>query len=90
MASTARQHYSDNGYCVLRGVVDLSLVDQVVATYQDDVQHSARRFFRQDSGRFERNELTPAGYVRQPFLDPRRTQNLQRRASLTFEEIVEQ
>jgi phytanoyl-CoA hydroxylase len=64
-----KARYDSDGYVVLPGVIPAGLIDAILEGFGRQIRDSRRPFYRQNSGKFERNELTTHGYVRQSFLD---------------------
>jgi len=64
-----QQYYETYGYYLWRNLVDVNQIDALVGEYQRKVLPSKMPFFRQNTSRYERNNVTPAGYVQQSFLD---------------------
>lgn len=69
-AKTAAQaYYEENGYYICRGLIPSEMIDRLLQRYQEEIVPSAYPFFRQTTSRYESNELTGHGYVKQSFLD---------------------
>jgi phytanoyl-CoA hydroxylase len=64
-----QQYYESNGYYIWRNLIDQQGIDQLLTRYRNDVLPSKLPFFRQNSSRYEKNDLTKHGYVKQSFLD---------------------
>jgi phytanoyl-CoA hydroxylase len=64
-----RQYYETHGYYLRRGLIDAEKIDALVSEYQRGILPSKMPFFRQNTSRYERNVISPAGYVQQSFLD---------------------
>lgn len=64
-----RQYYEAHGYYLWRGLIGTGQIDALLAEYRAKVLPAKIPFFRQSSSRYERNRITPAGHVRQSFLD---------------------
>ncbi len=65
----AATYYAEHGYAVVRNLVDPRAIDALLTSYQRDIVPSRTRFFRQSTGRYERNRVSAHGYVQQSFLD---------------------
>ena len=66
---TRRNYYEENGYVVCPNLVSTDLIDKLVSLYKDQIVTSKEPFFRQMTNRYEPNEITEFGYVKQDFLD---------------------
>ena len=64
-----RANYESEGYVIFRSLVPASLIDSLLEDYRTQIVSSKRRFFRQSTATWQKNKLTPAGNVRQSFLD---------------------
>lgn len=67
--SDLQDYYSQNGYCLCRGLIPQELIDRLVFHYRKDIVPSSYPFFRQSTDAYEPNRYTEHGYVRQSFLD---------------------
>jgi phytanoyl-CoA hydroxylase len=63
------QYYETYGYYLWRNLIGGEQIDALLSEYRHDVLPSKTPFFRQSTSRYERNVITPAGYVKQSFLD---------------------
>jgi phytanoyl-CoA hydroxylase len=66
---TDRAGYETHGYAVCRQLIDPTLIDQLVAQYQQTIVPSRYPFFRQDRNRYEPHQIDDHGHVQQSFLD---------------------
>lgn len=64
-----QEYYQANGYVVVRQLIPIELVDRLITIYQRDILPSKHPFFRQNTNRYEPNEINEFGYVKQAFLD---------------------
>ncbi len=64
-----RSYYETNGYVLCKDLVSTDLVDKLVDLYKEQIVTSEEHFFRQMTNKFEPNEVTEFGYVKQDFLD---------------------
>ena len=64
-----KAYYEANGYVVVRDLIPGSAIDHLLEIYSAQIIPSRTRFFRQNTNRYERNELSSYGYVEQSFLD---------------------
>lgn len=67
--TNAQQYYETQGYFVYRNLISPELIDALLAIYQDEIVPSQYPFFRQDTNKYEANQLNDFGYVKQAFLD---------------------
>ena len=68
-ADSLQSYYDEHGYVVVRKLVPEERIAKLLGVYQQYIVPSRQRFFRQNSSRYERNQLNEYGYVRQSFLD---------------------
>ena len=68
-ADPLRAYYEANGYVVVRELISPRTIDSLLQIYASEIVPSKTRFFRQNTNRYERNELSAHGYVAQSFLD---------------------
>jgi len=61
--------FGENGYCIVRGLIPAADVDRLLALYRRDLLPSSHPFYRQSTGRWERNIRNEHGYVQNSFLD---------------------
>ncbi len=82
-----RDYYEKNGYVVCRNLVSTDLVDKLVSLYKEQIVPSKENFFRQMTNKFEPNDVTDFGYVKQDFLDVHNYKNFPE-FSTTVKEIL--
>lgn len=63
------RYYKTNGYAVVPNLIPSELIDQLLVEYKKSIVPSKERFFRQNTARYEKSQLTAHGYVKQSFLD---------------------
>ena len=68
-AADPKASYDQHGYVVWRNLVPAPLIDALLELYAQEIVPSRSRFFRQNRGRYERNQVTSHGFVKQSFLD---------------------
>lgn len=51
-------------------------IDQLLAAYEADLKSSPRRFFRQNTNRYEANSIDRHGHVTNALLDPHNFESL--------------
>lgn len=64
-----QEHYQTQGYCIFEKLIPLHLIDRLLSLYERDIVVSSYPFFRQNTSKYEENQLTEAGHVKQSFLD---------------------
>lgn len=64
-----KNYYETNGYVVCENLVSTDLIDKLVNLYKEQIVPSKEPFFRQMTNKFEPNDVTEFGHVRQDFLD---------------------
>ena len=69
IALSPRQYYETYGYYLWRALVSVGQIDALLSEYQRKVLPAKSPFFRQNTSRYEKNVITPAGHVKQSFLD---------------------
>jgi phytanoyl-CoA hydroxylase len=67
--TAANEYYEENGYYICRGLIPVDMIDRLLQRYQDEIVPSNFPFSRQTTGKYESNELTEHGYVKQSFID---------------------
>jgi phytanoyl-CoA hydroxylase len=68
-ASSQRSYYEAHGYVLVERLVPESRLDAVLQSYATQIKPAREKFFRQNTSRYERNEHSAWGHVRQSFLD---------------------
>jgi phytanoyl-CoA hydroxylase len=68
-SATPRQHYETHGYYIRRRLVPHDWIDELLRCYQQNIVPAKEPFYRQNSSRYECNDLNEHGYVTQSFLD---------------------
>jgi phytanoyl-CoA hydroxylase len=69
MVLSPQRYYETYGYYIWRGLINSEQIDALVSEYQRKVLPAKAPFFRQNTSRYEKNVLTPTGFVQQSFLD---------------------
>lgn len=64
-----QSYYKENGYVVFPNLIPLPLIDNLLATYSQQIVPSKYPFFRQNTSKYAVNQLNEFGYVKQSFLD---------------------
>lgn len=64
-----QNYYQDNGYVLIPRLIPLNYVDELLNIYKKAIVPSKHPFFRQNTNRYEANEINEFGYVKQAFLD---------------------
>ncbi len=67
-----REYYQNNGYVVLRGVIEHSIIDAFMAEYERIKRSHMFIYHSQSTHRVIRPELNEHGFVRESMLDPSR------------------
>lgn len=85
----AREYLHEEGYVVVRGLVDPDACAAVRQSFADEVKRYTGFLYRQATARAERNELNALGHVMNPLLnlqdlDPHRFAHLRRQTLDTF------
>lgn len=62
-------YYEENGYVVFRNLIPTDLIEQLLNAYHKAIVPSNHPFFRQNTNKYETNQLNEFGYVKQSFLD---------------------
>jgi len=62
-------YYTENGYVVIRGAVDVALCDAANAAFDAEIYPSQAYIYRQTTARAERNQFTKTGFVLNPILN---------------------
>lgn len=80
-----KRYYADNGYVVVRGVIDPAICDEMRALWDKEVKASQGKIYRQTTCKLERNRLNANGWVMNPVLniqsvDPKRYPNFRQSA----------
>jgi phytanoyl-CoA hydroxylase len=66
---SAQQYYETQGYFVYRNLIPTELINELTTRYQNEILPSKYPFFRQDTNKYEPNQINEFGYVEQAFLD---------------------
>lgn len=61
--------YVTDGAVVVRGLVPPALIDRLLTRYATDIVPASRRYYRQNTSRYQRHVFDDHGHVRQSFLD---------------------
>lgn len=69
MSLSPPQYYKTYGYYVWRNLIGGTQIDALLSQYKRNVVPSKTPFFRQSTSRYEKNAITPSGFVKQSFLD---------------------
>jgi phytanoyl-CoA hydroxylase len=64
-----REYYEEHGYCVYQQLIPADDIDQLVAEFKERIFTSRRLFFRQNSGRWEKNIVSSDGYIQNSLLN---------------------
>jgi phytanoyl-CoA hydroxylase len=72
---TLQDYYRANGYVVIPQLIPNDSIDALLNIYKRDIIPSKYPFFRQNTNRYEANEINEFGYVKQAFLDIHDYQN---------------
>src|SRR5262245_42698487 len=64
-----RAQYEAQGYAVVPGLIPKQHIDRVLEAYDRQIIPAQAKFYRQNTGRYERNRFSAHGYVAQSFLD---------------------
>ena len=64
------ENYQTNGYFVWRNLVSSELIDVLLGNYHSEVLPSKRFFVRQDSGKWQTNQINEFGHLKNPLGDP--------------------
>lgn len=70
-----KEYFDQNGYVVVPQLIPTDLIDNFLKLYQQEIAPSQHPFFRQNTNRYEANQLNDYGYVQQAFLDVHDYQN---------------
>jgi phytanoyl-CoA hydroxylase len=70
-----KEYFDKNGYVVVPQLVSNELIDDFLRLYHKEIVPSRHPFFRQNTNRYEANQLNEYGYVQQAFLDVHDYQN---------------
>jgi phytanoyl-CoA hydroxylase len=62
-------YFTENGYVVFPKLITSELIEAFLKRYQADIVSSNTPFFRQNTNRYEPNQLSQFGHVEQAFLD---------------------
>jgi phytanoyl-CoA hydroxylase len=65
----SKEYFETNGYIVFSQLVPAERIDTLLTLYQRDIVPSCHPFFRQNTNRYEPNQLNEFGFVKQAFLD---------------------
>jgi phytanoyl-CoA hydroxylase len=68
-APSYRDLYAENGYVIVPGLIPAHHIDRILYLYEKDIRTSRRKFFRQNTSKYEKNRFTPQGHVVQSYLD---------------------
>jgi phytanoyl-CoA hydroxylase len=76
-AAALKQYYSDNGYVIVRGLLDPASCEHLRALWASEVKPSDAFIYRQATAKAERHKFNAQGWVMNPILnlqsvDPRR------------------
>jgi len=82
-----KNYYETNGYVVCENLFSTELIDKLVNLYKEQIVPSKEPFFRQMTNKFEPNDVTEFGHVKQDFLDVHNYQNFPE-FSTTVKEIL--
>lgn len=64
-----QEYYQKNGYVIVPQLISNDLIHALLDVYKREVLPSKTPFFRQNTNRYELNEINEFGYVKQAFLD---------------------
>ncbi|RMF24130.1 MAG: phytanoyl-CoA dioxygenase family protein [Cyanobacteria bacterium J083] len=64
-----QEYYRDNGYFVYRNLLPHDAIDNLLDLYNQKIIPAKYPFFRQDTNKYEPNQINKFGYVKQAFLD---------------------
>lgn len=64
-----QHYYETNGYFIFRNLVPTDLIDRLLGLYKKQIIPSRHPFFRQDTNKYEANQMNEFGHVKQAFLD---------------------
>ncbi len=64
-----QEYYKANGYVVCPNLVPVEAIDRLLNFYKGKILPSKYPFFRQNTNKYETNELNEFGHVKQAFLD---------------------
>jgi phytanoyl-CoA hydroxylase len=64
-----RRYYETCGYYVWQGLIDKAQIDVLLSEYANKIVPAKTPFYRQSTSRYEKNVMTPDGFVSQSFLD---------------------
>src|ERR1700737_4166883 len=67
--SHACRYYEDNGYVVVRNVVDSSICDMLRTAFADTVKRYSGHIYRQATANPEKNKINEYGFVMNPILN---------------------
>lgn len=70
------ESYLRDGWVLVPQAVAPRHIDQLLAAYETDLKASRRRFFRQNTNRYEPNSVDRHGHVTNAFLDPHNFESL--------------
>lgn len=70
-----KEYFDQNGYVVVPQLVPNELIDNFLRLYHQEIAPSHHPFFRQNTNRYEANQINEHGYVQQAFLDVHDYQN---------------
>lgn len=70
-----KEYFDTNGYVVVPQLVPAERVDHFLERYNQEILPSRHPFFRQNTNRYEANQVNQYGYVEQAFLDVHDYQN---------------
>lgn len=65
-----RDHYASAGWVHVPQAIDAATIDALATAYRCDLLSSRRKFYRQNTNRYERNRIDAHGHVLNSFLDP--------------------
>jgi phytanoyl-CoA hydroxylase len=63
------EYYQTKGYVVIPQLLPTNLINDLLNLYKQDIVPTKYLFFRQNTNRYESNEINEFGYVKQAFLD---------------------
>ena len=64
-----RSYYDENGYVVVRGIVDTTLCDAVNRHFSTEIKRYTGPLYRQTTGNPEENEFSDQGFILNPVLN---------------------
>jgi phytanoyl-CoA hydroxylase len=67
---TLLEHYRRDGWVKIPGVIASDKIDMLLAAYTRHLLPSRKKFYRQNTNRYERNHIDVHGHITNSFLDP--------------------